>query len=111
MQNGLITIEKTDEKVEAIFVDQEVLECALLNQRTKKRVQETQKKKAEAVRRQKRMRKTANRIMAEASFGMAVAVAGSCGMIAPVIWIPVTILSMCAACVHFGAWYTKAVKK
>ena len=111
MQNGLITIEKTDEKVEAIFVDQEVLECARLNLRTKNRVNKQKKERAAKERHQKRMRKTANRIASEAAFGMAVAVAGTCGMIHPAIWIPVTILSLCAACVHFGAWYTKAVKK
>lgn len=111
MQNGLMTIEKTEEQTKAFFIDQDVLECARLNLRTKNRVGKYEKDRAAKVRHAKRMRKTANRILAEAGFGGAVAFAGSLGLIAPVIWIPVAIISLCVACLRLGMWYGRAVKK
>ena len=110
MQNGLMTIEKTGDKMKAFFIDQEVLEHARLNMRTKKRIGKYEKERAAKSRRRKRMEKNANRILAEAGFGGAVAFAGSLGLIAPVIWIPVSIISLCAACVRLGMWLVRAVK-
>ena len=40
MENGLMTIEKTDDKMKAVFIDQDVIECARLNMRTKNRIRE-----------------------------------------------------------------------
>lgn len=111
MENGLITIEKVGEKVKAFFIDQDALEFARLNMRTKKRVGKYEKERAAKTRREKQMQKTAHRIAAEAGFGVAVAAAGSAGMIAPVIWIPVSIISLCVACLRLGAYIGRAAKK
>ena len=103
MENGLMTIEKTDDKMKAVFVDQDVIEFARLNMRTKNRIREQKKEHEKAVRSKKQIRKTVNRILAEAGFGGAVAFGGSLGMIHPLIWIPTAIISLCVACLHFGA--------
>lgn len=111
MQNGLMTIEKTEGRTKAFFFDQDVLECARLNLRTKKRIGKYEKERAAKERRDKIMRKTAQRIAAEAVFGGAVAFAGSLGMISPIIWIPVSIISLCVASMRLGAWIGRAGRK
>lgn len=107
MQNGLMTIEKTDDKMKAVFFDQDVLECARLNMRIRKRTGKYEKVCKEKVRNRKRMEKAAKRILAEALFGLVVAFAGSVGKITPDIWLPVSIISLCVACLHLGAWLGK----
>ena len=111
MKNGLIAIAKTDEKTEAVFIDQDVIECARLNMRTTKRINRRKKEQAAKARHKRNMRKAANRIIAEAGIGGAVALAGMAGMISPYLFIPVSIISVCAACMHFGAWIGKAALK
>ena len=111
MLNGLLTIEKIGDHVKSVFVDQEVLECARLNKRTNARISKQKKEHAAKLHRKKCMRKTANRILAEACFGGAVAWAGSAGLIAPVIWIPVSIISVCVACMRLGMWFGRGETK
>lgn len=109
MQNGLMTIEKTDEKTQAVFIDQDVLECARLNMRIKKRIGKYEKINKAKIRNRKRMEKTANRILAEGGTGLAAAVFGLVGLIHPWLWIPIAIICLCVACLHLGALLGKKV--
>ena len=111
MQNGLITIEKNDTETKAVFLDQDVIECARLNLRTKKRMGKYEKARAAKTRREKQMEKTAKHIAAEAAFAVGVAGAGAAGLISPYLWVPIAIISLCAACLRLGAFLGRVVKK
>jgi hypothetical protein len=110
MENGLMTIEKTGEKMSAVFIDQEVLECARLNLRTEKRIRNQKREQTKKMRYEKCMKKSANRILAEAGIGGAVAAFGFNGMIHPLLWVPASMICVCVACLHFGAWLGKVSK-
>lgn len=111
MQNGLMTIEKTGEQMKAVFIDQDVLECARLNMRIKKRVGKYEKVRKTKARYRKRMERTANKIIAEAGLGLAVAVFGSVGMIHTYLWCPISIICLCVASLHLGAMLGKVGKR
>lgn len=111
MKEGIAIIEQTGESTKSVFIDQEVREFARLNKRTKNRIDNQKKEQAKKVRFRNHMEKTANRILAEGCIGGAVALAGTAGMIAPVIWIPTAIICLCAACLRLGAWFERAAKK
>lgn len=111
MKNGLMTIEKTDEETKAVFIDQDVLECAKLNMRTKKRIGKYEKERVAKERKRKRMERSVNRILAEALVGLAVAFCGSVGMIHPILWCPISILCLCVASLHLGAMLGKVGKR
>lgn len=101
--NGMMTIEKTDEKTTAVFVDQETLECARLNLRTKKRIEVQKQEHGKKARERKRMERMKNRIRTELIAGGAVAIAGMTGMVHALLWVPTSIIFLCAACVGLGA--------
>lgn len=111
MENGLMTIEKTEGKTKAFFFDQDVLECARLNLRTKKRIGKYEKAREAKTRRRKHMEKTAKHIAAEAAFAGAVTAAGAAGMIHPYLWVPLAIIGLCAACLRLGAFLGRGGKK
>lgn len=104
MKNGLMTIEKTDESTKAVFIDQEALECARLNLRTKKRITEEEMEKRNKERAKKRTERIRNRIITNAGIGAAVAFGGMAGMIHPLLCVPVSIGFICLACVGFGVY-------
>lgn len=120
MENGLMT--KQDSKVQAFYIDQEVLECAQLNMRTKKRteemarlhkIEETKKRKAKNKRERFNAytRKTFRSVIAQSVAVFLVARLGSMGMIHPFIWVPVSIIGLCALSVKVGLWIGVAKKR
>ena len=110
MENGLMTIEKTGERMKVFFMDQESLEHDRLYKRTKHRINMRRKEKSERVRFRKRMGRNANRILLEVILGAAVTLAGTAGMIHLAIWLPVTLICLCAACVRLGVWFGRVEK-
>lgn len=109
MEKGMAIIENTGAGTRSVFIDQEVLECARLNLRTKERIEKQKKERAAKARHKKCMERTENRILAEAAFAVAVTMAGTAGMIHPAIWIPAAIICLCGACVRLGMWFGRAV--
>jgi hypothetical protein len=110
MKNGLMTIEKTDESTKAVFIDQEALECARLNMRTKERVNEGEIERRNKARAKKRIERVRNRIFANAGIGAAVAFAGLTGMIHALLWVPVAIGFLCLGCIGIGAYMGMGAK-
>ena len=111
MQNGLAIIEQIGESTKSVFIDQEVLECARLNMRTKQRLNVSRKAKATKARFNKYTAKTARCILIESASAVALLWLGSAEMIHPGLWIPAAIILLCAACVRLGMWLGRAAKK
>lgn len=103
MEKGMAIIENTGEGTKTVFIDQDVLECARLNLRTKKRTEEPKKEQSKKSREKKRMERMKNRIRAELVASGAVAIAGMTGMVHALLWVPTSIILLCAACVGLGA--------
>ena len=111
MKKGLMKVRSTGAEMVGVFVDTEVLECARLNMRTKSRLNMLQKAKEEKVRFKREMERNANRILVDAVIGGAVALAGTSGLIHPAIWVSVSVIALCAACVRLGMWFGKVMSK
>lgn len=122
MEKALAIFEKTEEGTKAVFFDQEAIECARLNIRTKKRVEKAQMeqranaqkhRKAEAAKARfmAYTTKTFSIIAAECAAVMALGWAGSADLLHPAIFIPVSLFCLCAACLRLGAWIGRAVRK
>lgn len=120
--NGLAIIEKTDTQTKRIFIDQEVIEQARLNSLIKRRLAKAEAKQKEVDRNRRKAEKmaeqrraynlnTVKHILIHGGIIGAVAWAGTAGMIHPYICIPVSLFSLCAACVRLGAWFGRAAKK
>ena len=103
MNKGMAIIENTETETKTVFIDQDVLECARLNLRTKKRIEEQKKEHGKKARERKRMERMKNRIRTELIAGCAVAIAGMTGMVHALLWVPTSIIFLCAACVGLGA--------
>jgi hypothetical protein len=103
MEKGLAIIENAGEGTKTVFIDQDVLECARLNLRTKKRIEEQKKEHSKKSREKKRMERMKNRIRAELVGAGVVAIAGMTGMVHALLWVPTSIILLCAACVGLGA--------
>lgn len=115
MEKALAIFEKSTEGTKAVFIDQDTIECARLNMRTKKRVEKlqmeqlaySQKRKkaaAEKARFKEYTAKTFAIVCGECAAVMALAWAGSAELIHPAIFIPASLFFLCAACVRLGAW-------
>ena len=122
MEKALAIFEKTEDGTKAVFFDQESIECARLNLRTKKRMDEYQEAQVKADRRNRKAEAAKARfkayttrtfcIIADDSLVVWAAVqAGIAGLIHPVVYLPVALLFLCAACVRLGAWIGKVVNK
>lgn len=113
--NGLAIIEKTDTDTRCVVIDQDTIECAQINARVKKRIEEAEEnariayekhlkhERAEA----KRKAYVRNSIQYIASHGAVcggVAWAWWAGMVHPIVCIPVMLYCLCASCVRLGAW-------
>ncbi len=109
MKKGLMTVKGT--KMMGVFVDTEVIECARLNMRTKRRLEMQQKAKEEKALFKREMERNANRILFDAVVGGAVALAGTSGLIHPALWVSVSVIALCAACVRLGMWFGKVASK
>ena len=121
-ERGLAVIEKNDTETKGFFIDQDALEFARMNARIdkhRKEVEQEQKKvtcKNSRVAKAKAQRKaytikTFGYILANCTACGAVAWAGIAGLIHPVISAPVSIFCLCVACVRFGAWFGRVMKK
>jgi hypothetical protein len=115
MENGLAIIEFTEAEVKGVHIDQEALEFARLNALTKKRrdqieaCQRREERNRSRAERMKQKRRAYNirsfwYVASRLGIAGAVAWAGTAGMVAPGIWIPVTLFAVSAACVRFWAW-------
>ena len=122
MEKALAIFEKTEEGTKAVFFDQESIECARLNLRTKKRMEEAQEAQVNADRKNRKAEaakarfkayttKTFCIIAADCAAVWALSQAGTAGLIHPAIYVPAALLFLCAACVRLGAWIGRAVKK
>jgi hypothetical protein len=113
--NGLAIIEKTDTETKGVYIDQETIECARINARVRKRIEEAEanakiayEKQLKAERAEKK-RQEYNRksIQYIASFGavcVGLGMAWAAGWINPILCIPVMLFCLCASCVRLGAW-------
>ena len=111
MKNGLAIIEQIGESTKSVFIDQEVLECARLNMRTKQRLNVHRKAKATKARFNKYTVKTVRSVLIALASAVALLWLGSAELIHPGLWILGAIISLCAACVRLGAWFGRAAKK
>lgn len=122
MEKALAIFEKTEEGTKAVFFDQETIECARLNVRTKKRVEQAamehranlhQIRKAEAARERFKAYtyKTCAMIAIDCGAVWGLTQAGIAGLIHPAIFFPVGLLFLCGACVRLGVWLGRAVRK
>jgi hypothetical protein len=105
-----------------IEIDQDSIEFAQLNTRTKKRIAKAEAEQREAERSRRRAEKaeakrtayniaTAKYILIRAAIMGAVTWAWTAGMIHPGIWIPVALFCLCTSCLRLGAWFGKGVSK
>lgn len=121
MEKGLAIIEATDTETKVFFIDQDVLECARLNALTKKRLAKAEAKQREAAKNRRRAEKaearrkaytvkTIKTVCACCGACGAVVWAGTAGLVHPIIFIPVGLICLCAACLRLGVWLGKWVK-
>lgn len=113
--NGLAIIEKTDTETRGVYIDQETIECARINARVKKRIEEAEEnariayekhlkaERAEA-KRKAYVRASLKYIASHSAVCGGVAWAWLAGMIHPIVCIPVMLYCLCASCVRLGAW-------
>ena len=122
MERGLMVIERNDTETKGFYIDQDALECARFNAKVNKRIAEAKKAKQEAERKHRRAeaakakRKaytmhTAKAVLFRLAVCTALVWAGTAGMIHPLIYIPVALISLCAACLRLGALFGKVVAK
>jgi len=121
MEKGLAVIEVTDTEVKKIRIDQDVLEFARLNAQTRKRLEDSEAaklattrsnhkaEKAEARRKAFTIRNV-RRVLAYGGIAGAVTLAGTAGMITPIIHIPVALFCLSAACLHLGMLFGRGRK-
>ena len=122
MENGLAIIEKTDTETKGFYIDQDALECARLNAKVNKRLAEAAKDQKAAERKHRRAEATKAKRKAYTANALrtvlyrtaicgAAVWAGMAGMIHPAIFIPVALISLCAACLRLGALFGKVAAR
>lgn len=121
MKKGMAIIEVNDTEVKGIQIEQEVLEFARLNAKTKKHVAKVEEKKAaEDQSRRKAEKAEARRkaytihtikdILCRCGVVVALAMAGVAKLVHPAICIPVSVYCLCTACLRFGIWFGRSGK-
>lgn len=121
-EKGLAVIETTDTETKGFFIDQDALEFARMNAKLDKQRMANEKAQKKAACKNSRAAKakaqrkaytikTVGYILANCAACGAVAWAGIAGLIHPIIFIPLSILSLCNACVRFGLWFGRVVKQ
>jgi hypothetical protein len=122
IEKGLAVVEVNDTETKGFFIDQDALEFARLNakldkqrmanEKAQKKVACKQSKAAKAKAQRKAYTlKTFGYILANCTACGAVTWAGIAGLIHPIISAPVSVFCLCVACVRFGAWFGRVVKK
>ena len=110
MKEALAIISKTEEGTQTVFFDQEVLECARLNKRTKERINLHRQDREEKAQYRKEMEHIANRVVVDAACATGFVWAGVERLIHPGIWLPCAFICLGAACVRLGLWFGKVKK-
>lgn len=121
-EKGLAVIETTDTETKGFFIDQDALEFARLNAKLDKQRMANEKEQKKAACKNSRAAKakaqrkaytikSISYILANCAVCAATVWAGIAGLIHPVIFIPLSILSLCNACVRFGLWFGRVMKK
>lgn len=121
-EKGLAVVEVNDTQTKGFFIDQDALEFARLNAKLDKQRKEatTAQKKADRknskaakakAQRKAYTIKTACYVLANCAISVATGWAGIAGLIHPIISAPVSVFCLCVACVRFGAWFGRVVKK
>lgn len=116
MEKGMAIIERNEAETKAVFIDQDVLECARLNLRTEKRIAKARNAQKEEQRIQRKAEKEQARYRAFAMKTLkAVLTRGGIigvaawglyeGMVHPAIAIPVMLFCLCTASVKAGVWF------
>lgn len=121
MEKGLAIIKRDEVETKAVFIDQDILECARLNALTKKHLKEMDEaEKAKERNRRHAAKEKARRkayaidsayyvLLRLATIG-AMAWAMAAEMISPIICIPVGLFCLCTACLRLGAWFGRGAK-
>lgn len=121
-ERGLAVIEVNDTETKGFYIDQDALEFARLNARADKHRKEAEKAQKKVacknsraakakVQRKAYTLKTVCYILANCAICGAATWAGIAGLIHPIISAPVSVFCLCVACVRFGAWFGRVVKK
>lgn len=121
-EKGLAVIETTDTETKGFFIDQDALEFARLNAKLDKQRMANEKAQKKADRKHTKAEKakaerkaytlkTAGRVLLNCAICGASGWAGIAGLIHPIISAPVSVLCLCVACVRFGAWFGRVVKR
>lgn len=133
MQNGLGILELTDTSAQAIFVDQDTLECARLNAKAQKNRTEAEQAQraaddtrrkaehAEAIKRSKAEKAAARRrayniatakyLLARFAVSGVMAWGWAAGLIHPLVSLPLILVCLCTASGRLGEWRVKSRKK
>lgn len=112
---GLAIIEVNDTGTKGFYIDQDALECARLNEKTKRRAAKEERMQREAERKsRKEAYRAAKRreytvrticyILSRCAAAVCAAVATCFGMAHPVLGAAVVALCICSACLRLGAW-------
>lgn len=121
MERGLMVIERNDTETKGFYIDQDALECARFNAKVNKRIAEAEKAKQEAERKHQRAEvekakrkaytmNSAKAVLFRLAVCAALVWAGTAGLVHPVIYIPVALVSLCAACLRLGALFGRVAK-
>jgi hypothetical protein len=121
-EKGLAVIEATDTETKSFFIDQDALEFARLNAKLDKQRNEAEKAQKKADRKHTKAEKakaerkaytlkTAGRVLLNCAISVATGWAGIAGLVHPIISASVSVFCLCVACVRFGTWFGRVVKK
>jgi hypothetical protein len=119
MNKGLAVIEVNDTETKGFYIDQDALEFARLNAKIKKRVDAAEedmknasrnhtKTEKETARHTAYTLKTVGRILLNCAICGGVVGAGFAGLVAPIVYVPVSLFCLCAACLRLGAWFGRS---
>ena len=112
---GLAIIEVNDTGAKGFYIDQDALECARLNEKTKRRAAKEERMQREAERKSRREAHLAAKyreytirticyVLSHCAASVAAAVATYFGMVHPALGAVVVALCICSACLRLGAW-------
>lgn len=115
MNNGLAIIEVNDTGTKSFYIDQDALECARLNAKTKKRIAKAEQIQREATQQRRKAEKLEAKrrkynvrsicyILSRCAFSLAATWATWAGLIHPMVSVPVITFFLCAACLRLGTW-------
>ena len=122
MEKGLAIMEKTDTETKCFYIDQEALEFARQNAKTKQRMDRNEAKRREAVAKFRKAAKakakrkaytkdTIKYVAVRAFITAAVAAAVTADLASLYLFIPVFIICLSTACLRLGAWFVRGNKK